>query len=204
MQWDAFLPHVLPSVDQCTDGLALDHVVKAAREFCAQTRVWNFECDPILSVAGQPAYVCPLEPGQELVRVHAISVDGCDYGVGTGFRARRTDRAGSGERFARMSYGTREFVLHPAPKRDGQSIVLDVAVQPSLDAGEWPDDLAEFVADIAHGALASLLRMPRQPWTEKDASASENLLFQTRLMVVREDVNRGFTRSARANRSVWF
>ena len=204
MEWDAFLPHVLPSVDQCPDGLALDHLVKAARTLCGRTRVWNFECDPIQSVARQGSYVVPLEDGQELVRVLGLAVGSDEYGVGTGHRARRADRAGSGKRFARMSYGTREFVLNPAPGRDGIPIVVDVAVQPTLDAAEWPDDLSEYMTDIVDGALASLLLLPKQPWTDRATSDVHHSKFMNRIEDVLADVNRGHARSARPNRSVWF
>lgn len=202
MEWEAFLPHVLPDAKGCPDGEAVYAVIQAAREFCEKTLAWSFECDPILSGAGVKEYVLQLDAGQDLVRVLNVAVGGCDYDVMRGARARSMVRNGHGCKFAYMN-GPLSFFLHPTPGIDGIAIVTDIAVKPSLNAEEWPDDLAEYVSDVALGAVARLLNTQGEDWSNPGFGMTKLGEFQDRMNIVKREVERGYSRAARPAVSSW-
>lgn len=191
MQWEDFLTHVLPYVQGCPDSVAVDHIRKAARIFCAKTLVWNYETDPVETDVGASDYVLQLGAGQDLVRLLAVSVDGREYTVPKAATGRRMRRQGDPSNIAFIR-GPNEVVLNPAPWASGLKLLADVAVKPSLDAAEWPDDLAEHVTDIAHGAIATLCLLPRQDWTDANTAVTQQGLFNGRISTVAFKVMKGF------------
>lgn len=184
------LTHVLPYVGGCPESVAVDHLVKAAREFCDRTRVWNYACDPILAEAGKSRYTLQFDAGTELVKVFSITVSDADYPVVPSHRGRPMARLGMGN-FATIS-GPQDFQLSPAPG-EGEPIVADIAVKPTLtNPADWPDDLAPYVDDIAHGAVATLSLIPRQEWTDIDAAAQHRAMFTDRIYTVSKLLWRGY------------
>lgn len=204
MEWEAFLPRVRVYVSACPDELAIDHIKDAARDFCTRTLAWNYETDSMPSVAGVASYLVDIDEGQEIVRVEAIDVDGEEYPVMNGPRARRLSRAGSSKRYASLNYGTQEFVLSPAPATDGLPIVMDVAVKPAMDAPDFPDELAEHVKTIADGAIATLCAMPKQTWTDGNVAGLAQVRFDDKVSEVKHEIERAYSRAARPSRTQFF
>jgi len=203
MEWDAFLPHVLPSAQSCPDALAIDHVIKAARRFCEETLVWNYECEPILSAAQVKDYALQLGDGEELIRVMAATVAGRDVDILRGSSGRAAARQRRSTSFIYMASGQLSFSVNPVPGADGIEILTDIAVRPSLTCQEWPDDLAQHVDDIAHGAIATLCLLPRRDWSDNTLAMARGGLFERRIDSVKRDVERGYGRSKRPAVSSW-
>lgn len=191
MNWNDFLPHVLPSVKGCPEQIAVDHVIKAAREFCARTSVWNYACDPIYSQRGATNYTLQLGPDQELVRVYLVTVGDDRYAVPRGAYGRRIARRHT-DRMATFT-GPVDFQLNPPSRDDGERIVVDVAVKPALTATLWPDDLAEYVPDIANGAIASLSVIPKQDWHDLNSAQVYGSLFRDRISAASFKVQGGYS-----------
>jgi len=187
--FDDFLPHVLPSVEGCPDEVARDHVVKAAREFCGRTLVWNYATTPIAAEAGKANYTLQLAADRELVRVLMVDVDGVEYVVPNAVTGRAAQRRACGR--VCIVQGPQDFTLVPAPDIEGTPIVTEIAVKPKLTSNYWPDDLAEHVSDIAHGAIATLCMLPRKEWTETSIAAAEQTMFSARISTVGAKISRG-------------
>lgn len=200
MKFDSILPHVLPSVKGCPDALAVDHIIKAARVFCARTLVWQYDTT-ILSAAGIARYTLQIEDEQELVRVLLVEVGEQPYSIPSGAEGRRLARRGEGY-FCTM-VGSQDFVLSPPPGADDLPIVTDIAVKPSFDAVSWPDDFEEYVTDIVHGAVASLCAIPSQDWTDANTAAVQQGLFMGRINTVALKVERGLGRSHQTIKGVY-
>jgi hypothetical protein len=203
MEWDAFLPHVLPSARSCPDGLAIDHVIKAARMFCERTLAWSYACEPIFSAAQVGDYALQLGDGEELVRVLAATVAGREVDVLRGSAGRAAMRQRRSRGFIYMATGQLSFTVNPVPGADDIEIVTDIAVKPALAAQEWPDDLAQYIDDIAHGAIATLCLLPKCDWTDNNLAAAQGGLFEGRIDAVKRDVERGYGRSKRPAVSSW-
>lgn len=191
MTFEDFFPFILPSAPQAPEGLIVQHVRNAAREFCARTLVFQFTCPTILSAADVSDYTLQIREDQELVRVLACEVNETPYGVPDGVSGRRMARRNTGNLCTML--GAQDFRLSPAPNAAGAEIILDVAVKPSLTATEWPDDFAEHVDWIAKGALGSLLTMPGNdvPWKDQVGGADMRTQFQQRIGIVAWKVKKG-------------
>jgi len=200
------LPHVLPSVHGCPDALAIDHLVKAARVFCARTLVWNYSCRPILSAQDVADYTLQIADDEEVVRVLLCTVDGREYAIPTGVRGRQDSRLGNmainGEQC--VLRGTQDFTLIPTPTTDDLPIVLDVAVKPKLTSTRWPEDMDDHVSDIVHGALWTLCSLPNATWANQPYATAQREQFERRVAVVAAKVQRGFGRSSQPSRVTFF
>lgn len=189
MTFDDFLTHVLPYVPGCPDAVAVDHVVKAARTFCARTLVWNYTTNKILSAAGIPDYTLQIDKGQELVRLLRAEVDGVKYETPTGPYGRGLARRSVGNLC--IMKGAQDFTLSPTPTLDGSEILTDIAVKPAFASTHWPDDFAEFVTDIAAGAVASLCLIQKQEWTDPSSASTYGGMFNARIGAVGMKVAKG-------------
>jgi hypothetical protein len=191
--FDDFLPEVLPYVEGCPDAVAVNHIIKAARTFCARTLVWNYDTEePTLTVIGQTVYPIDLDSDQERVKILSAWLDDAEIEVLDQSSGRRSQRRGACSSFI-YAPNAIDLVLQPAPTADDQRIDLQLAVKPSLTATEWPDDLAEHVTDIAHGAISSLCMLPRVSWTNLVLAATERAMFKDRIGTVGFNVSRGFS-----------
>lgn len=194
MTFDEFLSHVLPSVAGCPDSVALDHIIKAARNFCARTLVWNEESEfPALTIIGESVYPLDMDEDQERVKLLAAWIDNVPVRVldiATGIS--ESKRTGGAFMYLANSL---DLTIRPVPSIAGQAIVTHLALKPSLLAVNWPDELAEHVTDIAHGAIASLCRLPRQQWTDRATALDEEIQFNQRIGVVGFNVAAGFSAS---------
>lgn len=202
MKFDDFLPHVLPSVAGCPDTLALDHILKAARTFCARTLVWNYSTPPFAAEVGQANYTLQIPEDQELVRLLLADVGGNEYATPDGPAGRRAARQLCGNYV--VMQGLRDFILSPAPSVDGVEVITDVAVKPTMATTDWPDDLTEYVVDIAAGAIATLCLLPRVEWTNEKLAGLQMGLFNNRISTVGLKVSRGLSSGRKSARIAWF
>ena len=202
MIFDAFLTHVLPSVAGCPDALALDHILKAARTFCARTLVWNYSTPPFVAEVGKANYTLQIPKDQELVRLLLADVGGDEYATPDGTSGRRAARQLSGNYV--VMQGLRDFILSPAPSVAGIEVITDVAVKPTMQATDWPDDLGEYVTDIAAGAIATLCLLPRVEWSSKDLAGAQMALFNSRISTVGLKVSHGLSAGRKSARIAWF
>lgn len=134
--------------------------------------------------------------GAEVVKVLSVAVNGDDVTVVEGSRGVQLTRRGVSADFA-YTRDRRKLVIRPAP-RAGSRIDVEAALKPSLDAVEFPDELFDqYVQDIAHGALAGLMLVPGQDWSNPTMAAIHQDSFDDRIGTVAAQVERGFGRSKR-------
>lgn len=202
MTFDDFLTHVLPYTPGCPDAVAVDHVRKAARAFCSRTLVWNYAANPIAAEAGKANYTLQLGDDQELVRVLLVEVDGTEYEIPSGSRGRQLVRYGGCN--VCVMQGAQDFTLAPAPQIDGLEIITDIAVKPSLAGNYWPDDFAEFVPDIAAGAIASLCLIPKVEWSDVATAQVQQSVFNGRIGTVGTKVSKGLGSTSKRQRVCFF
>lgn len=202
MKWNDALSHVLPSVNGCPDQLAVDHLIKAARDFASRTLVWQYEAPTISTVAGIADYTLQIPTTEELVRLMLCEVDGSAYLIPNGFTGRQMVRQGRTNICAVNN--PRDFTLSPAPTTAGLAIVTEVAVKPAFSSLKWPDDLDEHIPDIAHGAMATLLCLPNVSWRDEQACVREGALFMARCSATMARVSKGYGSTRRRGKVSWF
>jgi hypothetical protein len=196
VKYEDFLTHVVPYVEGCPDLVALDHIEKAAREFCGRTLCWNPEPRWFAADATLDQYPLDLTDDIELVKVLGVSVDGTEIKVETTVRGRSRRRNGDSGPFAYVE-DRADIVLVPVPSGSTTEFIVDMAIKPALGTTEFPDELVEYVPDIAHGAIASLCRLPRKAWTDMALAGVEQGLFNNRILSVGLLVGNGSSNSSR-------
>lgn len=192
MNWDDFLPHVLPSVVGCPESLAISHVINAARTFCEGTHALQVELD-LDTVAGQAVYEIALPADQERSRILNVNVDGKDYAVANQTTGRRLARDSRGRVATPLS--ATSMSLNPVPAFNDDPILVEIATKPKVSAEACPDALGEFMTDIAAGAIATLCALPKQDWTDLGTAALQQTVFTDRIAVVGLQVSKGRGRS---------
>ena len=199
MNWQDFYPHVLPSVRGCPEELALDHIKKAARNWCTKTRCWTMETPPLHSQPDVDRYPLSLPTDVERVMLMAVWVGTEEYAVLAAPEGRRAARTYSQAK-AWLENAT-DLRLYPVPAQAGTEIATELSVKPALSAEECPDDLADWVPDIAHGAIATLCLLPRYEWTDSGTAQIEQGMFDGRASAVAIQTARGYTKARQRAKS---
>ena len=178
---DDLLPLILPRAPGCPEPLACDAIRQAAIEFCERTKLWR-DTDQYLA----DEFGDVLAPSQSVVhqiedarfdghRLTPISVQDLND--------RHPDYDWTTQQGDQPKYITQ---LHPntvkiVPAWTGM-ITLTLLLKPSNDALEIPDFMVDqYARVIADGALAEILMVPGQPYTNPQGGAMYSQRFQQRL-----------------------
>lgn len=169
MNFTDLIPDVMPYVPSCPSFTISDHLLRAAREFCRRTHVWQAALTPFNTVVDQQGYALAPPAGSSVVRVFRVDVGDCnDITVHDEVTAEAEVARGSSCQFAWLSGNT--LRLNPVPT-EIVAVQVQVSVKPTRTATSWPDDLGEDHAEaLIYGALSTLYDMPRVDWAD-DAKA---------------------------------
>ena len=178
---DDFLPLILPRATGCPEPIAFDAIRQAAIEFCERTRIWRdtdqFMADEFGDIfAPAQSVVYQIEDarfdGRRLIPIGVQDLNGmypdCDWTTKTG---------------EQPQYVTQ---LHPdtikvVPSMSGM-VTLTLLLKPTNNAQELPDFIFDqYARTIADGALAEILMIPGQPYTNPQGGAMYSQRFQQRL-----------------------
>ncbi|CAB3972340.1 MULTISPECIES: hypothetical protein [Burkholderia] len=168
---DEFLTKVMPFAPTCPEPTAIEHIRAAARDFCEMTRLWRF--DDTFQIGDDPNVVCT--PCGAVIH----EIERCDY------NGKKLDPAsldwlddrhpnwrsdtqlwtGQPKWFTQVEPNTVRVV--PAPIEPDGNIKVWLHLKPSEDADQLPDFLArDHMTIISWGALANILMLPKQPFTD--------------------------------------
>ena len=189
MLWSEFSPYVLPYVLGAPDPLLIQHVRLAAIDFCRRTSCYQATLDPLYS-SGTVLVEIEADTGLQLIKVKAVAVDGKDHPLVDASGGLRMARSDSPQDFC-FTQDNQILQVYPAPAR-GVSVVIDAILAPTLKAASLNDVVAvTYMQDIAWGAIASLQRVPGQPYTDLNSSAMMQAQYQSRVSATAAKVARG-------------
>lgn len=208
MIWDDFAPYVLPYAPGCPDATMEHHVRQAAIDFCRATFVWQANLTAIPGDGASTVFAMAMPAGALACKLLAVTINV------TGVAPRPADLVTPEEGAERIRDGDLRpcaftgdlagLVVWPAQPTTA-SIVPTVALKPSQAAATFPDVLfSQHANDIACGALASLLSLPRQEWTDMQAAAIKAAYFSDRKATIARTVERGASKSGRRSALRWF
>lgn len=198
MTFDEFEPYVLPYAKNCPSAVVAHHVKLAAVTFCGRTLAWQEELTPVTTAAGVDLYTMNLPAGSQMVRLLRCNVGDYAYEAITAMQSFGVTKqyGGAGRRtYSRVAWSInrQDIKLYPAPDGLGLLGAL-VALKPDITtATEIPDDLSQYVQDIAEGAIESLLMMPKDsPWSDPNTAVIHGAKFNDRIGTVAALVAKGF------------
>lgn len=192
-----FFPMVLSSAPACPDPTAEQWIRQAAIEFCTRTRVWRetdeFEAD------GHPIEVVAVPANAALHEIEAAWFNGHEL------EAARYKTVGT------LSGGTPRYLTQIGPDRfnltppEAGTFRVNMFLKPSREADELPDFLLEhYEQTIADGALARILSLPEQGWTNPQLAAAHRQSFDADVNRLSASNIRGQQRAPVRSRSQFF
>lgn len=180
------LDDFLKKINQYAPGVAIPTAYSAIRDaatdFCERTRLWRYEDEFTVSADEAEAITTP--PGSVLLDIERAWFDGNKLTPAT---VDWLDDRANGWRDGTLT-GQPEFLtqlelntLRVVPAQAG-TIKISVWLKPSQDCTDLPDFLSDqYRETIAFGALARLLAIPGQPFTNPNMAAAFASTFEDKL-----------------------
>jgi len=189
MLWSEFNPYVLPYVLGAPDPLIAHHVRLAAIDFCRRTSCYQASLDPVTS-DGTVALEIESNTGLQIIKIKAVAVNGRDHPLVDSVGGLKLARANSPMDFC-FTQDNQILQIYPAPAV-GVAVVIDAILAPTLTATSLINAVANaYMQDMALGAIASLQRVPNQPFTDLNSSALMQAQYQARVSATAAKVARG-------------
>lgn len=188
------LPDVAQIVRKAPDVTLIGAYVRAARKFCRESRwyrsqltgatladrpVYNLGSDPLLEILGIKAVSCaPRTGNRRPYPLPTSDTGGWVAGQPTG-RPRRCAYVPEAQ-----------LAINPTPDAV-YDLTVTLVLQPKAGVVEIPDDLlVKWDQVLQAGALAYLLAIPDQPWTDKTTAQIKAREFQAGINNARADEQR--------------
>lgn len=181
IELDVFLPKIMPYVPGCPEPTAFAGIIKASQEFCERTRLWRDE-DVFTLTPTSCNVVCAPE-GSDLFEIENASLDGNRLDpislsdLDLKYPRWREMDTGQGQWITQIEHGSVVIV----PKCRG-TLRLSTFLRPSDEADQLPDFLSKLYRQcIADGALAEILMLPAQSFTDPTRAQFYSMRFEAKL-----------------------
>lgn len=206
MQWADFYPYVLPYVLGCPEPTVDHHLKMAAREFSRRTQciVGQFES---FADGFDAAVELDLPSGHEIEKVQCVAVDGRVWlvvapQVGVEIRTGAPAAGVAGVAGVAFVSGFNQVSLLPIQPA-GTVVVVDAVFVQSMDAAAPADGLEPHAREIAEMAIASIMMVPGQTFTNVAHAAQLRGLCDQRVMTVAAKIARGSSRARVGSRATY-
>jgi hypothetical protein len=188
--WSDFFPYVLPYVVGCPDPTAEQHIKLAAIEFCRRTLCHRVTLEPEPANGVTHDVELTPEAGTQIIKIKAVTVAGREIELADSIRGASLARSEYPADFAYTADG-KTLMVYPLQDA-GTAIEADVALAPTLASTGMNDLVAlSHLQDIAQGAIASIKRIPGQPFSDLAGSAIHQNIFELRVKTIAAKVSRG-------------
>lgn len=162
-QFSDLFPLIVPHVPGAPEPLIRAHCALAARQLCSNLRCWSEWLEPVQAQAPGTEYDLEAPLGAHVILVEAVTVNGRD-GHLAAWRTYKVDPAlAGGDLVVPVSHAVFRLGGNVPP---GAEIRLRVVLEPTRDAVAVPDHVLDLYGEaIADGAIASLMLLPGQPFS---------------------------------------
>lgn len=195
IELDVFLPKIMPYAPGCPEPTAFANIIKAAQEFCERTRLWRDE-DVFTLTPTSCNVVCAPE-GSDLFEIENALLDGSRLepislsDLNKKYPNWREMDTGQGQWITQIEQGSVVVV----PKCTG-TLRLATFLRPAEGADQLPDFIArDHRQCIADGALAEILMLPGQPFTDPNRAQFYSMRFEARLNTLTTSTIKGQQRA---------
>jgi len=177
-----FLPLLTPYAPGVANPTAFAYLRQSAMDFCERTRLWRYEDEFAVLANDTDGITTP--SGSQLFELELVQFNGCDLcpaipdWLDENFRGWR-----AGELTGQPNYFTQTEpnTIRLVPGEDG-TVNIYAWLKPSQDATQLPDWMVDQYREvIAHGALARLLLIPGQPFSNPTLANGFITLFSSKV-----------------------
>lgn len=190
--FDDLVAEVLVEVPGVSDPLAVREIRRATIAFCEETKALKMYGPVVTLVANEPRYDISVPDGYTLVDLRSVSIDGKPPISQTSEDALDLQHSDTGIRWREELGDTPKayFIekeddalpqmrLVYIPTVGGLTLRYRMALTPHRTATGVDDFIADkYFKAIADGAIASLLKIPKKPWTDLTSAAIYQSWFQ--------------------------
>ncbi len=165
IELDAFLPNILPYAPGCPEPTALANVIKSAQVFCERVRLWRG--NTTLSVTPDSPNLVTVPAGAELFEIESARFDGRDLKPMS-----LTDLDEYHPGWRTMANGAARWITQTEPgyvqlvPASTGTLSLSTFLRPTDNAQQLPDLFTQYTRTIADGALAEILMLPAQVYSD--------------------------------------
>lgn len=170
---------------------ALDFAIRrAARRFCSLS--WYARRSITVNfVTDQASYsISPTSSDEEIVGVHAVEYD--DQPIDPTKPELVETSAGTPKQWYYEPDDTLTLNPYPDGNTAQSSVTVRIATQPTRTTEVIADDIVKgYEQCIADGAVAWILQMPKQPWSDAKSAMMMERKFMAQTMRAKEEAMRG-------------
>lgn len=189
MQWLDFQPYVMPYVVGCPLPTLEHHARLVAQEWCKKTLCFTRTLDPVLTDGTPLVEMYPLTETQ-IVKVKSVALAGKDHTLVDPARGLDFVRSAHPGSFV-FTQDNLSLELYPV-QVSGVEVVVTAALAPTLRATSLDRDVAaQYAQDMAPGIIASLMRLPKQDFSDLNGSAIHEQMYRGRMSTVAAKIARG-------------
>ncbi len=192
-QW---LPAVQIHVPECPTPMITEAVRSTCIRFCGESRYLREELDPFNTVATDEEYEIAAPADCAIAEILSLRVDGTQLKPTTVDALENEvvdwqDLTGRPTRYFQRSRAV--IVMNPVPDAAYVSRAV-VAIKPSQSSGGVDERVFEEWKDaIASGALAYLMAMPGQAWSNPELAGYHGGLFSSAVSRARNQADAGYS-----------
>lgn len=208
-EWSQFLPEVLPHCQDAPETIAINAIRNATIQLLEESH-WLITTAPCLTGAANIAtYPVLLEPDTEIVRIQQGFYDNMPLYPKSDDELRAMYptfdwRAISGNPrwLLRDPDDSSSILLVPCPQvTESMALSVVCAIRPTRTAAGVATSVYEkWLEEIAHGAIARLMTMPGQSFTNKQLALYHSAMFRSGIGSAKIDRNRNLERTSRVMR----
>ncbi len=172
MLWSDFGNYVLPYVIGCPNPVMEAHVRRAAIRFCTETKCWAKRLDPFSTDGTVLVDIDAASDNASILDFDMVEVNGVVWPLLDDETGIRQAQADDGKTFC-FSEDMSTLRIYPLQVA-GVPVVVRAVLVPKRNASSLASVLEEHAEAISYGAVASIMRVPNQPF-----SSSSSLEFET-------------------------
>jgi len=198
IEWERYLPEVMPSVAGCPEAIAITAIRNAAIDFCRRAPVWRENIEDIYPKSGFPEYDIDT-PSQSQANIGELgSYEGKDFHPTTAAEVSAIKdilhSTGTPTHYDLLDPETIRLSPIPDDGAPTTAITIKMRLIPTRESHEAPDFLFNQYADIiAYGAKSRLHEMTGRPWYDRTSATDNKRLFLGAIAGVRGQIHRGRT-----------
>lgn len=192
--FEDLMPKILPHAIQCTEGFALDHLRDAVIRACERARLWVVDDEFQLGCDTDNLIVAP--KGSQLYQIDQVIVGARSLEPVTNqqmFGLRGSCHPGGQSHYFAQA-DSESIAIYPVDK--GACVRVRAYLIPSADATRAPKVVLDRHREmLVNGALARILSVPAQPFTNVELAAYRDNLFERRLDEISREYVTGVQRA---------
>lgn len=197
MVLDDFHPYILPEVMGAPIPAVNLAIIRAAREFCEKSLVWEVDIPSIAISNGVSEYDLSLPDESDLIHLTSVKLEGVTVCPG--------ESQDGALRYRQPDLEHIELVPVPELGSGFKLLELRAALKPARNANKISHFLYnEWAEAIAFGALSILKRQQRQAWSDQQGALSDRQEFERKMSEAKNRALHGHAKGSVSVRRIPF